>query len=369
MQLVCQETGTTFSASELRWRSDTRAPLDLHFQARLDLDAIQGRPPTMWRYREALPLQDDANIVSLGEGMTPMVPWEMDGRPVWIKQENLLPTGSFKDRGAALLISRAKELGLQAVVEDSSGNAGAAVAAYAARAGIQCDIYVPDSTSPAKLSQIQLYGANLHRIPGSREATARAAMKAADTCFYASHVWNPFFFHGTKTFAYEVWEQLDFRSPDIVVIPVGHGTLLIGAYLGFKALREAGHISRMPKIIGVQAENCAPLHRMWRESLGEPPSFQSAETMAEGIAIAEPVRYGQILQIVRETAGDIVAVSEANTEQALLEAGRSGFYIEPTSATALAAFRQLTTSPDDVVVLPLTGHGLKSTEKLLKLCH
>jgi threonine synthase len=368
MHLTCQDTGTAYPVSDLRWRSEAGAPFDLQFDAKIDREALRSRPPTMWRYREALPLEDDAHIVSFGEGMTPMVSWELDGKPVWVKQENLFPTGSFKDRGASLLISRALELGVQNVIEDSSGNAGAAVAAYAAKAGIQCDIYVPEATSPAKLSQIQLYGANLHRVPGSREDTARAAEAAAGASFYASHVWNPFFLHGTKTFAYEVWEQLNFRAPDAVVLPVGHGTLLIGAYLGFRDLVETGHISRVPRIVGVQAANCAPLSRMWQESLGSLPDLAQTDTMAEGIAIAEPVRYRQILGIIRETGGDIVAVTEGHTKQALLDAARAGFYIEPTSATALAAFRNLEISSADVVVVPLTGHGLKSADKLLKLC-
>lgn len=367
MHLVCQATGATCSASDPRWRSEAGAPFDLAFQSRLNVDAIRRRPPTMWRYREALPLEDDAHIVSLGEGMTPMVRWETGGVPVWVKQENLFPTGSFKDRGASLLISRALELGAHNVVEDSSGNAGAAVAAYAASAGIACDIYVPEATSPGKLAQIRLYGATLHRIPGSREDTARAAMAAADTGFYASHVWNPFFFHGTKTFAFEVWEQLGFRAPDVVVVPVGHGTLLIGAYLGFRDLQLSGHIPQMPRIVGVQAAGCAPLFRMWREGLRDLPAFEPAATLAEGIAIAEPVRHAQILSIIRETGGDVVAVSDDAIERALLDACRAGFYPEPTSAAALAAVPQVQVGPDEILVVPITGHGLKSTEKLLKL--
>ena len=367
MRLTCQDTGAEYDAADLRWRSEAGAPLDLAFDARIDVDTLGGRAPSMWRYREALPLESDDHIVSFGEGFTPLAACELFGRQVWIKQENLFPTGSFKDRGASLLISRALELGVRKVVEDSSGNAGAAVAAYAAKAGIQCDIYVPESTSPGKLAQIQLYGAVLHRVPGTREDTARAAMAAADNAFYASHVWNPFFFHGTKTFAYEVWEQLERSAPDLVVLPVGHGTLLIGAYLGFNDLHQQGLIPGMPRIIGVQAANCAPLHRMWEASLDVVPDLEVSPTMAEGIAIAQPTRHRQILGIIQETGGAIVAVTEEQTEQALVDASRMGFYMEPTSATALAAVQACDISPDDTVVVPITGHGLKSTEKLLKL--
>ena len=156
-------------------------------------------PPTLWRYREAIPIEDDAHIVTLDEGFTPLTPVTIAGKSLLVKQDHLFPSGSYKDRGATVLISQAKALGVQHMVEDSSGNAGAAVAAYAARAGIACDIYVPDSTSAAKLAQIQSYGANLHKIPGSREDTAHAVQDAAQKHFYASHVWSPFFFHGTKT--------------------------------------------------------------------------------------------------------------------------------------------------------------------------
>ncbi len=176
----------------------------------------------MWRFREALPIENDENIVSFQEGYTPLLPFQVEGRPILLKQEHLFPTGSFKDRGASVLISRAKELGVERVVEDSSGNAGAAIAAYAAQAGIACDIYVPDNTSPAKLAQIKLYGARLHKIPGSRENTAEAARDMAKDHFYASHVWNPYFFQGTKTFSFEIWEQLGGQAPDTILCLDGH---------------------------------------------------------------------------------------------------------------------------------------------------
>ncbi|MDE2888200.1 MAG: threonine synthase [Gemmatimonadota bacterium] len=367
LKIVCRACDTVHPQDTRFWRCGCGGPLDVGFRCTIDAGKIGRRAPGMWRYREALPIGADAHVVSFNEGFTPIVGMQIDGKPLNVKQENLFPTGSFKDRGASVLISRAAELGVERVVEDSSGNAGAAVAAYAAKAGIDCEIYVPESTSPGKLAQISLYGAKLIRVPGSREATARAAMAAAEHHFYASHVWNPFFFQGTKTYAFEIWEQLGFNAPDALIVPTGHGTMLIGAFLGFRDLQENGLIDRLPRMIAVQAANCAPLYRMWRDQLAEPPLSSSGNTIAEGIAIAEPTRASQILDIIRETGGRIVAVTDAEIKEALLDICKQGLYAEPTSATAIAAFRKVPASGDECIVAPLTGHGLKSTEKMLKL--
>ncbi len=367
VQMVCRACGAIHPEATGRWRCVCGAPLDVDFEGAIDTRRIAGRPPGMWRYREALPVSADHHVVSFNEGFTPLIQVRIDGRLLTLKQENLFPTGSFKDRGASVLISRALELGVERVVEDSSGNAGAAVAAYAAKAGMACEIFVPESTSPGKLAQIRLYGAKLIRVPGTREATARAAMDAAERHFYASHVWNPFFFQGTKTYAFEIWEQLGFTAPDALIVPTGHGTLLIGAFLGFQDLLKNGLIARLPRMIAVQAAGCAPIYRMWRDQLPEIPPASSGDTVAEGIAIAEPTRASQILDIVRETGGEVVSVTDHEIEKALLKICNQGLYAEPTSATAIAAFGKFTASVDECIVAPLTGHGLKSTEKMLKL--
>ncbi|MCE2438712.1 MAG: threonine synthase [Candidatus Latescibacteria bacterium] len=367
LQIVCQACNMVHRQDTRLWRCGCGGPLDVGFRGTIDMDMIGRRSPGMWRYREALPIGADARVVSFNEGFTPIVRMQIDGKPLTVKQENLFPTGSFKDRGASVLISRALELGVEKVVEDSSGNAGAAVAAYASRAGIECEIYVPESNSPGKLAQIRLYGAKLIRVPGSREATARAAMEAAEHHFYASHVWNPFFFQGTKTYAFEIWEQLGFKAPDTLIVPTGHGTMLIGAFLGFRDLLENGLIDRLPRMVAVQAANCAPLYRMWRDHPAELSAAPSGDTIAEGIAIAEPARAPQILDIIHETCGRIVTVTDAEIEVALLDICKQGLYAEPTSATAVAAFRKFPENSDECVVAPLTGHGLKSTEKMLKL--
>lgn len=356
--LICRATSARYSTNEPRWRADGGGLLDLEWTPRLDPARVHSRPATLWRYREALPVRMDEHIVTLGEGFTPLVVDDLLGRRVHLKLESLFPTGSYKDRGASVLVSKTRELGVRRVVEDSSGNAGAAIAAYCARAGIECDIYVPASASSAKKSQIACFGANLHAIEGSREDVSRAVLHAAESVYYASHVWNPYFFHGTKTFAYEVVEQLGWRSPDAIVLPAGNGTLLIGTYLGLRELLAAGIISKPPRLIAVQAAGCAPLHARWS---GREMEIQP--TIAEGVAIAAPARTDQCIEAVRETGGAIVAVSEEQIRDAHALALRRGYCIEPTSATAIAALRHEARAVETVVVA-LTGHGLKSPEKL-----
>jgi len=365
--LLCQSCGATFPLNDPRWRCGCGGLLEVRFRARFDKEKIARRKATMWRYREALPVDDDAHVVSFDEGMTPMIPADLGPGSLLLKLEQLFPTGSYKDRGASVLISKAKEMGVQRVVEDSSGNAGCAIAAYAARAGIECEILVPDSTSPGKLAQILLYGAALRRIPGSREDTANAALAAAERTYYASHSWNPFFFQGTKTFAYEVWEQMGFRAPDTLLLPAGNGTLLIGSYIGFRELKESGLVDRIPRHIAVQAENCAPLLAMFRDNLSAVPAIETRETIAEGVAIAAPARGKEIVDIVRETKGEVLAVSDEEVEKALVVLGRKGFYVEPTSALPVAAYLKYPGVRSGSVVAPLTGHGLKATEKMQKI--
>jgi threonine synthase len=314
-----------------------------------------------------MPIRHDASILSMGEGFTPLEGIEFNGNRILLKVDYLFPTGSYKDRGATVLISKMKEWGVQKVVEDSSGNAGSAIAAYGAKAGIRCDIYVPQDTSPGKLVQIQAYGATLKRVEGSRERTAEKAVEAASKFPYASHCWNPFFIHGTKTFAFEVWEQMDWKAPDTLVLPIGHGTLFLGAYMGFKELKKAGMIKRIPKLVGVQSLSCAPLYQALKRGWTEPRPIEKKETMAEGIAIAEPVRGRQILEAIGETDGEILAVTEKEISGALKEMGRKGHFIEPTSAATIAGLKKylIKQRRKETVVSTLTGTGLKSVGKML----
>ena len=304
--------------------------------------------------------------VTLGEPLTPLIPWPiLPGSH--LKLEYLLPTGSFKDRGACVMLTHMKAAGVKEAVEDSSGNAAAAVAAYAARAGIACRIFVPASASAGKLAQIAAYGAHVVPIPGTREDVAIAARREAERTYYASHVFNPYFFHGTKTFAFEVWEQLGFRAPERVILPVGHGTLYLGAYLGFRDLLEAGEIRHLPRLIGIQAEPCAPLAAAWRGQ----PSGTPGVTIAEGIRIAAPDRAEAILHACRQSDGELLTVSEAEIASALLRLGRAGWYVEPTAAVAPAGALKLAAEgrlpAGGTTVIPHTGSGLKAGSTIAEL--
>jgi threonine synthase len=368
-KLICRACNKKFSLEEKIWKCACGGLLDLEFESAFPIEKIKSRKPTLWRYREAIPISRDRDILSFDEGFTPLVPVDFDGRRVWIKQDHLFPTGSYKDRGASVLMSKVQELGISRVVEDSSGNAGCAIAAYSARGGIQSEIYVPQNSSPGKLAQIEAYGAVLKKIPGSREETARAVWTAAQKDYYASHSWNPFFFHGTKTFAFEVWEQLGWKAPDTVILPVGNGTLLLGASIGFGELLEAGMIRETPRIIGVQSVHCAPLAKAFREELKEIPKIQPQDTLAEGIAIAEPVRGKQILEAVKKSGGLFISVHDREVKSALRLVSRKGFYVEPTAAATVAGVLQYirNSDPEEILVSVFTGHGLKATEKMLKI--
>lgn len=358
---ICSDCSKKHTVSPNLWKCDCGGLLDLDFEPIFCASNIKTQCHGLWRYRDALPLERDENIVSFDEGFTPLSKINIGGREVLIKQDHLFPTSSYKDRGASILISKAKELGVKEVIEDSSGNAGCSIAAYCAKANIKCDIFVPSSTSKNKLFQIESYGAKLNLIPGSRDDTAEATCKLANSKFYASHVWNPFFFHGTKTFAYEVVEQLGWTAPHSVVFPLGNGTIVLGAYLGFRELKNLGIIQKLPKIIAIQSENCAPIYANFKSLQCSAPK----ETLAEGIAIGKPARIKQILKHINETLGDIITVSENEIIDAHIDINRKGYFIEPTSGAVIAGLKKyLKNAPkSEKIVSIFTGHGLKAAGK------
>ncbi|MCR4427833.1 MAG: threonine synthase [Caldiserica bacterium] len=349
------------------WRCECRSPLDLEFEGVLDFNKIARRPPGIWRYRESLPIEEDSNIVSLGEGSTPLIPSRVFGKDALLKLDFLFPSGSFKDRGASVLLSKVKELGINEILEDSSGNAGAAIAAYAARAGVKCHIFVPETASPGKLQQIKAYGAKIHVIPGNRSDVSQAAIKEAERIFFASHVWNPYFLQGVKTIAFEIFEQFNFRVPDSVILPVGNGTLLMGAYLGFLELLKQGLIKRIPRFFGVQAEACAPIFQEFKLKNFGGKTLKPLPTLAEGIAVPDPPRIGQVLKIIRETDGTILSVTEEEIMEGVRELNSLGIFAEPTSAVAIAGFKKLPNVPGERVLIPITGSGLKTFQAFQKI--
>jgi threonine synthase len=359
--LICNITKQLYDINKPLWRSMSGELLDISFTPVFDINKIQNRKPNLWRYRESIPIEYDKNILSVEEGFTPLLNIHFDEKSTWIKQEQLFSSGSYKDRGASVLMSKVKELGIKKVVQDSSGNAGCAVAMYAALGNINCDIFVGENTSQSKLNQMEMYGAHLHKINGTREDVAEAAFQSAQKNYYASHCWNPFFFQGTKTFAFEVCEQLGWSAPDVVVVPAGNGTLLLGCYIGFNELFTAGIISKIPKLIAVQSENCAPLFAAFHPNKNETYSTKKSETIAEGIAIAKPIRLNQMLEVVKKTNGHVITVSEMEILDSLKLCGQMGYYIEPTSAATIAGLREyLKESNNEKIVSLFSGHGLKS---------
>jgi len=295
----------------------------------------------------------DLAFLSLGEGNTPIHTFKFGKRMIHGKLEYLSPSGSYKDRGAALMISLLKFAGVSEIIEDSSGNAGGSVAAYSAAAGISCSIYCPESASGGKLSFIQSCGANLLRIAGHRENAAAEALKKAAETVYASHVWNPWFTKGVRSIAYEIFEQRA-ELPDEIIMPLGNGALFLGVFQGLQDLLHHGYINKMPLLIGVQAESVSPLYHLWK---GE-KSPKQGKTIAEGIANAEPPRAAEIVEAVRNCQGEIITISEKEIIDAWKEGIRSGILIEPTSAVVLAAELKMKAGSNRLHIL--TGSLLKT---------
>ena len=323
----------------------------------------------LWRYRKAIRLPR-ADTSTLGEGWTPLVPSDWDGASVLMKCEHMMPSGSFKDRGTAVLFNYLKQCGTTEILEDSSGNAGASYATYAAALGLDCRIMVPASAPAGKKTQIAAMGARVEAIEGSREDVAAAALKAAEVTFYASHNWQPFFIEGTKTLAFEIWEQLDFSVPDNIVVPLGYGSNVIGLYLGFLELQVAGEIDRLPRIFGAQAANCAALYAAWQAG-GTAVDFPISATLADGIASEKPVRVAEVMTATRQTGGAIVAADEDEIAASFQQLAGGGLFVEPTSATAGAVLSGLIATGivarEEATVLVLTGHGLKAVDKIARM--
>ncbi len=375
--LICTACGEEYAVESLVWRCTCGGVLDVaDFGARADPARLEGRAATLWRYQEALPLPYDPTV-SMGEGMSPLVgSTTLDH--VEVKLDFLMPTLSFKDRGAAVLATLAKRLGVRSAIIDSSGNAGTAAAAYFGRAGIACEVFVPASTSPAKLAQMRAHGATVQLVPGSRADTSAATLQVAGEpgVLYASHIYHPYFLHGVKTYGYEIWEQCGGRLPDSVVVPVGNGTLVLGCFLAFTELVEAGLVDRLPVLVAVQAAGCSPLEKAVEQDSATSVVIVDEPTVAEGIAITAPPRGQQILAAVRATGGTIVSVDDQQIMTARAELAAHGLFVEPTSAVCWAAVRAAADGSYDAarstwrdaaphlnagrVVVPLCGAGLKS---------
>ena len=370
VEYIDPRSGATFPLDQPRWCGPNRAPLLLTPLPGLTRTQIDTTTRSLWRYRAAFPMRSD-DPITMGEGMTPLIRRSVAGASVLVKCEWFNPTCSFKDRGASVMLSLLRAQGVLHVLEDSSGNGGAAVAAYAAAGDMAATIMAPASTSAAKTVQMRAHGAAVESIPGSRQDTADAAVARSESVFYASHNWHPFFLHGTKTLAYELWEDLGFRAPDNVIVPCGAGSNVLGCEIGFSELLRAGEIDSMPRIFAAQPANCAPIAAAFMAGADDAVPTAISPTIAEGTAIARPVRMREVLGTLRETRGGAVTLTEEEIGRATLEMAGIGIYVEPTCAQAAAAFGKLlatgTITPEQTTVLVMTGTGIKATPRIAEL--
>lgn len=352
------EDGSRCEADVARWHADDGGLLGP------GVPAFQAADPAergVWRFRAALGLPALPSLW-LGEGQTPLVPASIAGMAVHAKLEFLQPTGSYKDRGAAVLVAAIAAAGARGAVEDSSGNAGAALAAYCARAGVPLQLFLPSwAADGMKVRQARAYGAEIDADAATRaEASARAQCSLSSGVIYASHIHSPYFLAGQMTMAWEIWEDLG-CAPGSIVVPVGHGLLLLALDLGFAALRDAGLIEQVPRLFGIQARACSPIYEAFQRNADVVPPVSDGETSADGVRVADAPRGGQVLAAVRRTEGAMLSVDEQEIARAMALCANIGWYVEPSSAVAVAGLLKLDRmlNTDETIVVPLTGSALK----------
>ena len=362
MEFVCSKCQKRESVTTRKPRCDCGGLWKLDFAPpQFDLEKVDKQEWTLFRYRAFMALDGDTwRDITLGEGMTPIVRLDEN---VLLKMDYFMPTLSFKDRGAAVLVAHAKAIGVDKVVQDSSGNAGNAVAAYCAKAGIGCEIFVPEGTSPKKIDMIRAHGAICTVVPGSRDHCADVcrAKVTEEGVYYANHVYNPFFYEGTKTYIYEVYEQLG-RIPKNLVIPVGNGTLFLGAMKALEELEAAGRIEAFPQIIALQSEKCDPLLQAAEQGLDTPAPVTPTPTLAEGIAIGQPMRGEEILAYAKKHGVRFIHAPEEKILEARAMLAQKGIYIEHTTAANYAAYLRYVElyGPTPDTLITMCGAGLKS---------
>jgi threonine synthase len=336
-------------------------------------DSLKGRPPNMWRYREMLPLFAGEEPVTLGEGFTPLIHAQSLGaslglQRLFIKDESLNPTNSFKARGQSAAITRAKYLGATTIALPTAGNAGNAAAAYSAAAGLACEVFIPRDAKRPFVDECRLYGANVTLVDGLiTDAGRMAAEKGAALGWYdVSTLKEPYRIEGKKTMAYELAEQMDWRWPDWIVYPTGGGTGLIGMWKAFEELERLGWVTaaKRPKMVSVQAEHCAPIVRAFEQGTDRAQAWEGASTVADGLRVPRAIGDFLILRAIRESGGTAIAVSDQSMVDAMLEIGRrQGISAAPEGGAALVAIERLVANgsiePGHSVVLFNTGGALK----------
>ncbi len=375
--LECTGTGATFPSEQLAGLSPAGKPLF----ARYDLDALRGRftpaavacrAPSLWRYEEVLPVRDRAFRVTLGEGFTPLadaprLARDLGVRRLWIKDEGQNPTGSFKDRGLCMAVSRAFELGARELAIPSAGNAAGSTAAYGAAAGLPVHVVVPDDTPLPILAEIRALGADLQLLSGLISDCGRVVRERCDRDGWwdLSTLKEPYRVEGKKTMGYELFEQLGGRLPDAIVYPTGGGTGLIGMWKAFAEMEALGWIgSERPRMFSVQSDGCAPMVRAWEAGLEAAPVWEDARTYAAGLRVPGAVGDFLILRAIRESGGGAVAVSDRDMERWVGRMGAAtGIFAAPeggATAAAVPEFMEMgLIGSGDEVVLFNTGSGLK----------
>ena len=362
MQYICTKCGKRVDTATMSPKCECGGLFELDFTPPAwNSDLIDQSEWSLFRYRHFLAVDGEAwRGVTMGEGRTPIVRMDDD---VMLKMDYMMPTLSFKDRGAATLVAHMKAIGVKSCVQDSSGNAGNAVAAYAARAGIKCEIFVPEGTSPSKIRMIESHGAKVNVVPGTRDHCAdvcRAKVRD-EGAYYANHVYNPFFYEGMKTYIYETLEQLG-RIPANIVVPVGNGTLYIGVVKALEHLQSSGVIDKFPQIIALQSELCNPLFEAVKKGLPHPAEVQPKPTMAEGIAIGVPMRGDELLEMAYRHNIAFVCAPEDKILEARAKIAARGIYCEHTTAANYAAYlaycEEHGPTPDTLITM--CGAGIKS---------
>ncbi|MET0279624.1 MAG: threonine synthase [Steroidobacteraceae bacterium] len=341
-------------------------------------DSLRGRSPDMWRYRELMPIYADEEPVTLGEGMTPLIHAQRLGArlglaQLYVKDESLNPTNSFKARGQSAAITRARALGATTVSVPSAGNAGNAMAAYAARAGLAAKVFLPRDVKKPFIRECVLYGAETTLVDGVITDAGRVAAETGGPLgwYDVSTLKEPYRIEGKKTMAYELAEQLDWQWPDWIIYPTGGGTGMVGMWKAFEEIESIGWVprGRRPRMVSVQADGCAPIVRAFERGETHAAPWENPTTVADGLRVPRAVGDFLVLRAVRESGGTALAVSDAAMVDGMLELGAlEGISAAPEGAAALAAIRQLVTSgsiaPQDRVVLFNTGGALKYLDAL-----
>ena len=373
MHLKCVECGREYEMDEIRYRCECGGLLEVVIDIDRVKNVFDGRDITLWKYESFLPVK---KYVSLQEGGTPLyrlrhIPGELKMKEIYVKNEGANPTGSFKDRGMTVGVSKALDLGMKHVICASTGNTAASLAAYSALAGLKSYVLIPSGKiALGKLSQAMVYGANVVPVKGNFDEAFRIVQEASrELGIYLLNSINPFRLEGQKTIAYEVFDQLK-RVPDNIVLPVGNAGNISAIWKGFCELYEAGIIERLPKMYGIQAEGAAPLARAWKEGREYMP-VEQPETVATAIRIGAPVNWIKAWRAVKDSGGvfEIVSDSEIINAQRTL-ASREGIFVEPASASSLAGLIKLRNrgiiGENESTVLITTGHGLKDPDIIVR---